>query len=672
MTQIANQIDISCINAIRALSADAVEKAKSGHPGAPLGMAPMAYVLWTRHLRHNPADIEWENRDRFILSAGHASMLLYSLLHLTGYDISLDDLKSFRQWGSKTPGHPEYPHIPGVETTTGPLGQGFSNAVGMAMAERSVAAMFNRENFHLVNHHTYVIAGDGDLMEGISYEAASIAGHQKLGRLICLYDSNQITIDGSTDLSFSENVEQRFESMGWDVQVVSDGNHDLEGIDQAIERAKAEDQKPSLIIVRTTIGYGSPNKQNTSKSHGAPLGEEEVTLLKKELGLPTDKKFYVPDEVYESFALGIQGNSKIYDEWKNLYKEYAAKYPDLAELWKICQNRNVTRGLDQVLPKFDIDTGNIATRAASGKTLNAFANVIPNFVSGSADLSDSVNTTLEGFEQLGPEQPDARNLPFGVREHAMGAIANGIILHRGIIPVVGTFLIFSDYMKPAIRLAALMGLPALYAFSHDSVALGEDGPTHQPIEQLAGLRAIPNLRVFRPCDANETSIAWKMGVTNPEGPSAIVLTRQKVPLLTSDKDNLQDLMAKGAYVINAEDESKPIDVVLLATGSEVHLACSVKARLAEIGKNVRVVSIPCWELFEQQDDEYKEKILPRSTTKRVSIEAAATMGWHRWVGSEGMVIGLDRFGASAPSQIALENLGFNSEAVFQSIQKYLS
>lgn len=657
----ATQLDTLCINTIRCLSADAVEKAKSGHPGAPMGMAPMAYVLWSRFLKHNPADPSWPDRDRFVLSAGHASMLLYSLLHLTGYGVSLDDIKNFRQWGSQTPGHPEYGHTPGVETTTGPLGQGFATAVGMAMAERFMGARFNRPDVELVNHFTYVICGDGDLMEGISYEAASLAGHHQLGKLICLYDDNRITIDGKTDLSFSENVAARFESMGWHVQRVTNGDEDLNAIETAVRQAQDEKSKPSLVIVRTTIGYGAPNKKNSHSSHGAPLGADEVKLAKKALDWPQDSSFHIPDEAREEFGKALNKGREAQDRWQKLKSGYAAKYAAEAQEFDAWLSRKKPQGWTKSITAFKPEDGAMATRAASSKVLNAAAAVLPNFLSGSADLSESVNTTIKGAGAFSVQNPTGRNVHYGVREHAMGAIANGMTLHGGPINACGTFLIFSDYMKPSIRLAALMKIPTIFLFSHDSVGLGEDGPTHQPIEQLAGLRAIPNLVVLRPADANETRAAWVHALDRVAGPCAIVLTRQNVPFLAGAAAS-PDGVSRGAYILEKESKSSP-DLILLATGSEVHIASAARKILESKGVATRVVSMPSWELFRAQSAEYRESVLPREATHRVAVEAASHQGWHEWVGSNGTIVGMTGFGASAPSPTALENFGFTAQNV---------
>lgn len=669
MNQTTPQIDTLCINTMRLLSADAVEKAKSGHPGAPMGMAPMAYVLWSRFLKHNPSDPSWPDRDRFVLSAGHASALLYSLLHLTGYGVSMEDLKNFRQWGSHTPGHPEYGHTPGVETTTGPLGQGFATAVGMAMGERYMAARFNQPDAAIVDHYTYMICGDGDLMEGISYEAASLAGHHKLGKLICLYDDNRITIDGKTDLTFTENTAGRFEAMGWQVLKVANGDEDLDAIEAAIRQAQGEKHKPSIIMVHTTIGYGSPNKKNSHTCHGAPLGAEELKLAKQALDWQPDAFFHIPNEARDEFGKAPAKGREAQDRWQKIKNAYTAKYPEQAQEFDSWLSRKKPQGWAQSLTQFKPEDGALATRAASSKILNTAAAVLPNFLSGSADLSDSVNTTIKGGGIFLPETPTGRNVNYGVREHAMGAIANGMTLHGGPITACGTFLIFSDYMKSSVRLAALMKIPTIFLYSHDSVGLGEDGPTHQPIEQLAGLRAIPNLTVLRPADANETRAAWILALDRVAGPCAIILTRQNVPFLAGAASQPEGV-SRGAYILEKESKSTP-DIILMATGSEVHLCSAARKALEEKGVAVRVVSMPSWELFRAQSPEYRESVLPSEVTTRLAVEAASTQGWHEWTGLDGAVIGMHSFGASAPSPVALERFGFTIQNVIDHAQKLL-
>jgi transketolase len=670
VSQTTTQLDTLCINTIRCLAADAVEKAKSGHPGAPMGMAPMAYVLWTKFLKHNPVDPSWPDRDRFVLSAGHASMLLYGLLHLTGYGVSLDDIKNFRQWGSQTPGHPEFGHTPGVETTTGPLGQGFATAVGMAMAERFMSARFNRPEAPLVDHYTYVICGDGDLMEGISYEAASLAGHHKLGKLICLYDDNQITIDGGTNLAFTEDVAKRFEAMGWQVQRVANGDEDLPAIESAIRHAQAEKNKPSIIITRTTIGYGAPNKKNSHNCHGSPLGAEEVKLAKQTLDWPQEQAFYIPDEAREEFARAPYKGREAQDRWQKLKTAYAAKYPAEAQEFDAWLSRKKPQDWKKSLTAFKPEDGAMATRAASSKVLNSAAAVLPNLLSGSADLSESVNTTIKGGGSFSLQTPAGRNIHYGVREHAMGAIANGMTLHGGPIIACGTFLIFSDYMKSSIRLAALMKIPTTFLFSHDSIGVGEDGPTHQPIEQLAGLRAIPNLTVLRPADANETRASWITALERVAGPCAIILTRQNIPFLSGAASQSEGV-SRGAYILEKESKPSP-EIILMGTGSEVHLLVAARKILEERGIATRVVSMPSWELFRAQDAAYRQSVLPREITKRLAVEAASPQGWHEWVGSDGVIIGMTDFGASAPSPVALDKFGFNPQNVLDHALKLLS
>ncbi len=649
----SDNLDQLCINTIRMLAVDGVQKANSGHPGMPMGAAAVAYVLWTQFLKHNPTHPTWPDRDRFVLSAGHGSMLLYSLLHLSGYDLPLSELQSFRQWGSRTPGHPEYDPAIGVETTTGPLGQGFANGVGLALAEKFLAEHFNRPDYTIVDHYVYAIVSDGDLMEGVASEAASLAAHLRLGKLIYLYDDNHITIEGSTDLAFSEDVEGRFRAYGWQVQRV-DG-YDLEAIAAAIEAAQAETERPSLIIARTHIGYGSPHKQDTAGAHGAPLGAEEVKLTKENLGWPLEPAFYIPDEALAHFREAVRRGRDQEEEWLVRFKVYAHAYPDLAAEWKMVMDGELPAGWEADLPTFKPEDGPLATRAASGQVLNAIAARLPTLLGGSADLSPSNNTYLQGYGDFGPENFDARNLHFGVREHAMGSILNGLALHGGIIPYGGTFLVFSDYMRPAIRLAAMMELPLVYVFTHDSIGLGEDGPTHQPIEHLAALRAIPNLTVIRPADAAETVVAWRVALEHQDGPVALALTRQKLPVLDRSKYPSAEGLARGAYVL--ADAEKP-DLVLVASGSEVHLALEAGDKLAAEGIAARVVNMPGWELFEQQPQEYRDQVLPPVPT--LAIEAGVPHGWHRYADQ---VFGIERFGASAPYKVAFEKYGFTAENV---------
>ncbi|PWH19804.1 MAG: transketolase [Ardenticatenia bacterium] len=650
-----------CVNTIRFLAVDGVQKAKSGHPGMPMGMADAAYVLWTQFLRHNPANPKWPNRDRFVLSAGHGSMLLYSLLYLTGYDLPLEELMRFRQWGSRTPGHPEYGLAPGVETTTGPLGQGFATGVGMAIAERFLAATFNRPGYNLVDHYIYAIVSDGDLMEGISHEAASLAGHLKLGKIIYLYDDNHISIDGPTEITFTEDRAARFAAYNWHVQQV-DG-HDRAAVAAAIRAAQAETERPSLICCRTHIGYGSPNRQDTAKAHGEPLGEEEVILTKRNLGWPEDKTFYVPEEALQVFRQAVPHGQQLEGEWHQMFQRYAQEYPELAELWQRVWSRDITLDWEKVLPVFAPSAGGEATRVASGMVLNALAPVLPTLIGGSADLTPSNNTELKGIPWMEPGNYAGRNIHFGVREHAMGAILNGMALHGGVIPYGGTFLVFSDYMRPAIRLAAMMELPVIYVFTHDSIGLGEDGPTHQPVEHLPSLRAIPNLVVIRPADANETSEAWRVALERREGPTALLLTRQKIPIFDRTMLAPASGLRRGAYVL-ADSAGQP-DIILIASGSEVALALGARESLAQHGVQARVVSMPSWELFETQPPEYRAQVLPQQVTKRLAVEAAIPLGWERYVGNNGAVIGMERFGASAPYQVLLEKFGFTVENVTQ-------
>lgn len=650
-------LDQVCIDTIRMLAVDAVEKAKAGHPGMPMGTAAMAYVLWTRFLKHHPANPQWPDRDRFVLSAGHGSMLLYSLLHLTGYDLPLDELKQFRQWGSRTPGHPEYGLTPGVETTTGPLGQGFANGVGMAIAEAFLAERFNRPGHTIVDHYTYAIVSDGDLMEGVASEAASLAGHLQLGKLIYLYDDNGISIDGSTDFTFTEHVGQRFEAYGWHVQEIADGN-DLTAIEAAIKAAQADTAKPSLIIVHTHIAYGSPGKQDTAEAHGAPLGAEEVKRTKEFFGWPQEPTFYLPDEALAYFRRAIDRGRSWEAAWQARFASYAAAYPDLAAEWQRGQRRELPSEWEASLPSFKAEDGAMPTRVASGRVLNAIAPKIPNLIGGSADLATSNNTLLRGAGEFGPQNRAGRNLYFGVREHGMGAILNGLAVHGGIIPYGATFLIFSDYMRPAIRLAALSEMPVIYVFTHDSVGLGEDGPTHQPIEHLATLRAMPHLTLIRPADANETVVAWRVALTHRHGPVALVLTRQNLPIFDRTQMAAADGLERGAYVLLDADGATP-DILFIASGSEVALAVEARKQLVRQGIQARVVSMPSWELFDQQSQAYRDEVLPPSVRKRLAVEAGVPQGWRDYVGPEGDIIGLTRFGASAPGQVVMEKLGLN-------------
>jgi transketolase len=660
LAETRRNIDDLCINTIRALSMDAVQKANSGHPGAPMGLAPAAYILWTRVMKHNPENPGWLDRDRFVLSAGHASMLLYSLLHLSGYAVTLDDIKNFRQWNSKTPGHPEFGHTPGVETTTGPLGQGFANAVGMAMAERHLAARFNSPGHEIVDHYTYMICGDGDMMEGISSEAASLAGHLGLGKLICIYDDNKISIEGSTEIAFTEDVALRFKAYHWHILNVDDGN-DIDAIYNAIQAAKAQTGRPSLIVLRTHIAYGSPNKQDTADAHGAPLGEEEVRLAKKTLGLPEDALFNIPDAVRHHFTQCVEAGREAEAGWQEKFQAYNKKYPDMAIKWVDAMSGFLTTGWDEDIPEFSVSDGPIATRAASGKVLNAIASKLPTLIGGSADLAPSNKTFLNTSHEFQKDAYDGRNIRFGVREHAMGGIMSGMFLHHGLRPYGGTFLVFADYLRPALRVAAIMKIPVIYIFTHDSIAVGEDGPTHQPVEHLASLRAIPGITVIRPADASETAQAWRQAIKTTTGPVVLILSRQKLPVLKSNA--IEDGLTKGAYVL-ADCDGKP-DIILIGTGSEVHIILEAKARLLEEGVAARVVSMPSWELFEKTSQNYKDRVLLPDVQTRLAVEAGSPMGWCRYVGTSGAVIGINSFGASAPGGIVMEKYGFNPDNVVQ-------
>jgi transketolase len=665
----SNPIEKMAINAIRVLSIDMVEKANSGHPGMPMGAAPMAYVLWTNFMRHNPDNPKWFNRDRFVLSAGHGSAMLYSLLHLTGYDLPMEELKQFRQWGSRTPGHPEYGHTPGVEATTGPLGQGISMAVGMAMAERHLAAKFNRENFPVVDHYTYVIASDGDLMEGVAAEAASLAGHLKLGKLIVLYDSNDISLDGELALAFSEDVKKRFESYGWHVLKVEDED-DLDALSAAIREAQAVTDRPSLIEVKTTIGYGSPNKAGTHKVHGAPLGAEEAALVRKEYGWPYDEPFFIPEEVRQHFAEWKEKAKQAEAEWNRLMKAYREAYPELAAELDLAIAGRLPEGWDRDLRVYPADDKGMATRKASGEAINAIAKNVPTLFGGSADLASSNNTTMKEEGIFGAEDYTGRNVWFGVREHGMGAALNGMALHGGVRPYGATFLVFSDYLRPSIRLAALMQLPVTYVFTHDSIAVGEDGPTHEPIEQIPSLRLIPGLKVIRPADANETVAAWRLAMEEQDGPTALILTRQNLPVLEGTAELAKDGVRHGAYVLSEATNGRP-QAILIATGSEVSLAVQAQKQLAEKGIHVRVVSMPCRERFDQQSEEYRQSVLPKEVSVRVAIEAAHPMGWDRYVGERGAVIGVDHFGASAPGSLVMKEYGFTVDRVVAQVEQLL-
>ena len=653
-----NTLDDLCINTIRTLSMDAVQKANSGHPGAPMGLAAAAYALWVGNLKHNPKNPGWLDRDRFVLSGGHASALLYSLLYLTGYDLSLDDLKNFRQWGSKTPGHPEFGHTPGVETTTGPLGQGVANAVGMAMAERHLATRFNRPGHEIVDHFTFVVCGDGDMMEGVACEAVSLAGHLGLSKLICLYDDNEISIEGKTNITFTEDVALRFKSYNWHTVTVSNGN-DPNAIREAITAAKNETERPTLILVKTQIAYGSPNKQGTCDAHGAPLGETEVRLTKKNLGWPEEPSFYVPEEALNRFRTCLEAGAKKETEWLEKFNAYKKAYPDLAGEWVDCMSGYLTDGWDKEIPQFHPDDKPIATSAASGKVLNAIAPFLKGLIGGSADLAPSNNTYMKCDSEFQKNAYGGRNIRFGVREHAMGSIMAGMFLHNGLRPYGGTFLVFSDYMRGAIRVASLMKLPLIYVFTHDSVAVGEDGPTHQPVEHLAALRCIPGLTVIRPADAVETADAWRQALKTTDAPIALILSRQNLPVMSHNETG--NTVQKGAYILS--DSKKAPDLILIATGSEVHIAVEAQKILEEKGIAARVVSMPSWELFEKMPKHYQESVLPPAVRKRIAIEAGSAMGWEKYTGGEGKMIGINRFGVSAPGGRVLKELGFTPENI---------
>lgn len=656
-----DDLQTRAINTIRFLAADAVQEANSGHPGLPMGAAAMAYTLWTRHLRHNPHNPKWAGRDRFILSGGHGSMLLYALLHLTGYDLSLEEIKNFRQFGSQTPGHPEYGLTPGVETTTGPLGQGFGQGVGMAMAATHLAAEFNHPGHEIVQSHIYGIVTDGDLMEGISSEAASLAGHLRLGRIIYLYDDNHISIDGSTDLAFTEDRGGRFAAYGWHVQTIADGN-DVETIDAAIRAAKA-DPRPSLIAVRTTIGFGAPHRQGTSKAHGEPLGDEELNAAKQNLGWPLEPRFLIPGDVLEFFREAVERGRESEADWLRRFVAYSKAYPEQGAELQRRLNRQLPAGWDADLPTFPADAKGMATRSSSGKVLNVLAARLPELVGGSADLTPSNNTKFDEAGDFQKDNPGGRYFRFGVREHAMAAALNGLNLFGGLIAYGGTFLVFSDYMKPAIRIAALSGIPTIFVFTHDSIGLGEDGPTHQPIEHLMALRAVPNLTVIRPADANEVTQAWKVALTQQHRPTALALTRQTVPTLEGTDTGK---LGNGAYVL--KDFGNNPHLILMATGSEVSLVYEAASHLFSEGIAVRVVSFPSWELFEQQDEAYRESVLPKAITARLAVEAGATLGWERYARS---VIGLDHYGASAPYKVIFEKFGFTVENVVRRAKELL-
>jgi len=665
--QVKTNIEQLAINTIRTLSIDAIEKSNSGHPGMPMGAAPMAYTLWAKEMNHNPANPNWFNRDRFVLSAGHGSMLLYSLLHLFNYGVSIDDLKNFRQWGSKTPGHPEFGHTPGVEATTGPLGQGIAMAVGMAMAERHLAETYNKENYPVVDHYTYSICGDGDLMEGVSAEAASLAGHLKLGRLVVLYDSNDISLDGDLNLSFSESVQKRFEAYGWEVIRVEDGN-DLTEIQAAIAQAKKSDV-PTLIEVKTVIGYGSPNKGGKSASHGAPLGVSETQLAKQTYGWSYEEAFHVPTEVSEHYTALAQEGADKEKAWNELYEGYKAAYPELATQLETAIKGELPEGLQESLPEFNAGDS-MATRDSSGKTIQAIASAVPSFFGGSADLAGSNKTLITNEKNFAIDGYAGRNIWFGVREFAMGAALNGLALHGGVKVFGATFFVFSDYLRPAIRLAALMKLPVTYVFTHDSIAVGEDGPTHEPVEQLASLRAMPGLSIIRPADAKETAAAWQLAVESTDTPTALVLTRQNLPTLDLTKAEAYEGVKKGAYTVSTGKEAA--QALILASGSEVSLAMNAQAALAEEGISVNVVSMPSWDRFEKQSAEYKESVLPESVQARVAIEAGASLGWREYIGSKGEHITIDHFGASAPADKLFQEYGFTVENVVAKVKSSIA
>lgn len=665
----SKQLDELAINTIRFLSVDAVQKANSGHPGMPMGCAPIVYVLYSKYLKHNPAHPKWLNRDRFILSAGHGSMLLYSVLHLCGYDLSLDEIKNFRQWGSKTPGHPEYNHTPGVETTTGPLGQGFANAVGMAMAQAFLSANFNQGDLKILDHYIYGICSDGDLMEGISHEAASLAGHLKLNKIIFFYDNNGISIDGKTSLTYSDDVHKRFEAYGWNVLHINNVN-DVDEIQSAIESAQRSKDKPTLIITNTHIGFGSPNKQDTSEAHGSALGVEEVKLTKRNLGWNEDELFFIPQEVKEYFNKVKLRGEKLEADWQNLFNDYKKRNPEKAKRLIEWMNGDFGNDWESNLPLFEDDGKNVATRVASGKVIDSIANFLPTLIGGSADLTPSNNTRAKMYEDFSASNYKGRYIRFGIREHAMGSLMNGMALYGGVIPYGGTFLIFSDYMRPAIRLASLSGIRPIYIFTHDSIGLGEDGPTHQPIEHLAALRSIPKVVVIRPAEANETVYAWKAALQHKGSPVALILARQGVPILDQKKYPSAEGLLKGAYILY-ESNNKP-ELILMASGSEVNLTLKSAKELEKGGMKVKVVSFPSWELFEMQSTEYKESVLPPTVLARVSVEAGVAQGWEKYTGRFGVNINIETFGASAPEKVLMENYGFTVENICATAKRVIN
>lgn len=670
MSKGQQDLDLLCINTIRTLSMDAVQKAKSGHPGTPMALAPLAYVVWTQFLRHNPRNPKWFNRDRFVLSCGHASMLLYAMLHLTGYELSREEIINFRQWGSKTPGHPEYGLTPGVETTTGPLGQGIMNAVGMAMAEAHLATVFNREGHDIVDHHVYTFCSDGDLMEGASHEAASLAGHLGLGKLICIYDDNRITIEGDTNLTFSEDVGKRFEAYQWHVQDIGDKANDLDALADAFTIAREEETRPSLVIVRTHIGYGSPNRQDSAKAHGEPLGEDEVKLTKKGYGWPEDETFLVPEEALAHMSRAVERGEKLEAEWSERFSAFKEAYPELANEFQQALNSTLPSGWDDNIPNFTSDDGPMATRVASGKVLTSFSDKIPWLLGGSADLAPSTKTLIGDSTYFSKENYLKRNIAWGVREHAMVACCSGMALHGGIRPYAATFFIFTDYARPAIRLSALMELPVIYVMTHDSIAVGEDGPTHQPIEHLASLRAMPDLHIIRPADANEVAFAWRAAMERTEGPTMLVLTRQGLPIFDRNEMASAEELYKGAYVLSRE-KSGAADIILMASGSEVSLIMEAQETLAKEGIDARVVSMPCWELFLKQPQEYHDEVIPPEVKARLAVEAGVPLGWHQWVGDGGDIIGINKFGASAPASENFKQYGFTVENVTQRAKKLI-
>ncbi|AIF43671.1 transketolase [Virgibacillus sp. SK37] len=664
-----NNIEEQSVNTIRTLSIDAIENANSGHPGLPMGAAPMAYTLWTDFMTHNPSNSKWFNRDRFVLSAGHGSMLLYSLLHLSGYNVTIDDLKQFRQWDSKTPGHPEVNHTDGVEATTGPLGQGIAMSVGMAMAEAHLAAKFNKDDIAVVDHYTYALVSDGDLMEGISHEAASLAGHLGLGKLIALYDSNDISLDGELNRSFSDNTEQRFQAYGWQVIRVEDGN-DLNELRAAIRKAQENTAQPTLIEVKTVIGYGSPNKSASAASHGAPLGKDEVKLT-KEFYKWGHEDFHVPEAVYSDFKEKIADNGAVAEEkWNQQLEAYKEKYPELANEFELALDGKLPVDWEKELPVFEPEKDTLATRASSGKVLNAIAKAVPNFFGGSADLAGSNKTSINDEDDFTRNNYAGRNVWFGVREHAMGAALNGMALHGGLNVYAGTFFVFSDYLRPAVRLSSIMNVPVTYVFTHDSIAVGEDGPTHEPVEHLAALRAMPGLSLIRPADGNETQAAWRLALESTDTPTALVLTRQNLPTLEGTKEHAYEGVKRGAYIVSKAEKDIP-DALLLATGSEVQLAVAAQKELASKGIDVQVVSMPSWDRFNAQEEAYKNKILPPQVKKRVAIEMAASFGWERYAGSEGKIIAIDKFGASANGDKVIEEYGFTVENVVNHVKSFI-